>query len=77
MNSHRPVNKTNKDELVPIVFAKIFSSTNKPKTVKALLDSGATGSLVVQRYVDGQHLTREKDTAWRTAAGDFHTDGII
>ena len=59
------------------MFAKLFIPINKPKTVKALLDSGATGSLVVQRYVDGQQLTREKDTSWRTAAGDFHTDGII
>ena len=75
--SHRPINKTTKDKLVPIVFAKLFSPNNKPKTIKALLYSGATGSLLVQRYVDGQHLTREKDTSWRTAAGDFHTDGII
>ena len=41
------------------------------------MDSGATGSLVVQQHVDGQHLTREKNTAWHTAAGDFSTDEII
>ena len=42
-----------------------------------LLDSGVTASLVTKRYAGGYHFTREEDTSWHTAAGDFRTDGKI
>ena len=56
---------------------KLFRAQNKPKKLRALLDSEATASLITKQYAEGYHITSEEDTAWYTAARYFRTDGKI
>ena len=60
---------------VPVVFLSLREGrgTNKHKKIKALLDSGASGSIFTQSSVGKLNLHKESSTSWNTAAGVFST----
>ena len=69
------VTESSKD-LRPITFIRFNTRLGKPKpiTIKALLDSGASGSLIHKRYTDKLRVkTRSSSTVWATPAGDLTT----
>ena len=69
-------NKTG-STLTPIVFAQIrtkLGKTPKFKTIKCLLDSGSSSSLLAYEYAKKLGLKSENTTTWHTTAGDFNTN---
>jgi len=77
LRGHPPTKKpkTPTEQLVPITFGwlKMESGKEHCKTVKILLDSGASATLVSQAYASKLHKQREKETQWTTMAGSFLT----
>ena len=69
-NKEKPQN-----DLVPILFARIRTRLGKPrpKTIRILLDSGASASIFNLKYVNKLRLKRNETTTWTTAAGNFTT----
>jgi hypothetical protein len=45
----------------------------KPKTIRILLDSGASASIFNLKYMTKLRLKRNETTTWTTAAGNFTT----
>ena len=70
LRGHPPIKKpkTPTEQLVPITFGwlKMESGKEHCKTVKILLDSGASATLVSQAYASNLHKQREKETQWTT-----------
>ena len=68
-------------DLRPIAFIRFNSRRGKPRpiTIKALLDSGASESLVLKKHV--KHLkvksTQKSKTIWTTPAGDLATSPVL
>lgn len=62
---------------VPILFLSLVNQANKEKrvSIKALLDSGASGTIVSHEAVRTLRVRPQTVTSWRTAAGDFQTTG--
>jgi Aspartyl protease len=82
----RSRNNPNKRQLVddyidkdmrPLAFVRFNTSLGKPKpvTIKALLDSGASESLINKRYVSKLRIKYSNKTAtvWSTPGGDLHS----
>jgi len=72
----RPVKRARtRDHLVPIIFATIRERRGraKGKTIKVLLDSGASSSLVNADKVAKLKVKRSTPAQWNTAAGSFST----
>jgi hypothetical protein len=65
-------------DLVPILFARICTSMGKPKprTIRILLDSGASASIFKLKYLTKLRLKCNETTMWTTAAGNFTTSRI-
>jgi predicted aspartyl protease len=63
------------NDLVPILFARIRTGMGKPKpkTIRILLDSGASASIFNMKYLSKLRLKRNQTTTWTTAAGNFTT----
>jgi len=64
----------------PIVFVRFNTSLGKPKpvTIKALLDSGGSGTLVTEKYA--KKLRQKKSasaTVWTTPAGNMSTTSKV
>ena len=64
------------DKYSPIVYALLQSSMGKEKrtTVKVLLDSGASHTIVNKRCVRKLRRKRASSAEWSTAAGTFSTN---
>ncbi len=67
-------------DMKPVVFARFetkHGSRKKPMTLKALLDSGASGTLVSSKFT--KELKEKKDDAskWTTMAGKFTTSTTV
>ena len=63
--------------LVPIVFIKIQTPNGNNQTVflKTLLNSGASASLATKKSVQHFSTSKEKLTLFKTASGNFSTNG--
>ena len=64
------------EDLTPIVFARVRTKLGKHpkiKTIKALLDSGSSSTLISQQYAKKLRLRTENKTKWKTTAGEFTT----
>ena len=62
----------------PIAFVQLNTRHGKPKpvTVKALLDSGAAGSLVTKEFVK-KLRTKKSTQSWSTPSGDLETNTVV
>ena len=62
----------------PLAFVRFNTSLGKakPVTIRALLDSGASESLVSQKYVKKLRIkkTERGSTTWNTPGGDMTTN---
>lgn len=64
------------DTLTPIVFVRLCTTQHthpKIKTLKCLLDSGSSATLVKKKHVKLLHLSKSNPTMWKTSAGTFKT----
>ena len=71
-----PLNKKPRLNLSPIVFVRLKDKTSKkPKfhTLKALLDTGSTATLVSSKFVNQAKYNGQNATVWKTSAGSFQT----
>jgi hypothetical protein len=71
----RPTPKTKVGQLVPIVIAHVNTRLGKPSIhrIKALLDSGASATIITKEHVKKLRLNKSSSTTWTTKAGDFTT----
>ena len=62
--------------LVPILFGEINTSLGKPKyqQIRILLDSGASSTIVNEKFVKNLRLKKSDETDWSTMAGNFRTN---
>src|SRR5210317_162882 len=69
--------KRKTSDLKPIVFVRFNTSLGKPKpvTLRALLDSGGSGSLVTEQHARKLRLKKSKSaqTVWTTPGGALQT----
>ena len=79
LRDHTYKYKQTKQELVPLLFAKINSQKGKEKweTVKVLIDSGASATIISEEFVKKLQVKKETATSWGTAAGTFTTTGKV
>lgn len=66
------------ESVAPIVFASIVTRLDKEKrtTLRTLLDSGASGTIINAGAVAKLCVKKESKAEWNTAAGVFETEGI-
>src|SRR5210317_268507 len=59
----------------PVTFVNVNTSLGKPKkeTIRALLDSGASTTLMLTKYAKKLRVKSNKHTVWSTPAGEFST----
>ena len=66
-----------KRDLRPMAFVRFNTRLGKakPVTIRALLDSGASESLVLEKHTDKLRVKelKTKGTVWSTPAGELHT----
>ena len=75
-DDHPKSTKRNKSiHYIPMSFGMLNIRTGKPKavSVKILFDSGATKTLVKESFCSKLRTKSKETTAWKTAAGTFHT----
>ena len=72
-----PKKKRKLNDLKPIVFVRFNTRHGKPKpvTLKALLDSGASSSLVTAQYAKKLRKAKSNNVVWTTPAGELTTSG--
>jgi Aspartyl protease len=73
-----PRKKTKTENLKPIVFVRFNPRLGKAKpiTLKCLMDTGASGSLVAKKYATKLRLkktTGDNQAVWTTPAGNLKT----
>jgi hypothetical protein len=64
----------------PIAFVRLNTRRGSPKpiTIRALLDSGASSTLVVEKHVKKLKMRKPSaTTTWNTPAGTFGTKGTV
>jgi Aspartyl protease len=68
-------------DIRPLAFVRFNTSLGRPKpvTIKALLDSGASESLINKKYVSKLRVKNSNKTAtvWSTQGGDLHTSSQV
>ena len=68
-------------ELVPVVFGILKDKPGKVSSapvIKILLDSGASSTLIIERFVQNLKLKKNtKTTKCRTTAGVFETNKLV
>jgi transposase InsO family protein len=80
IRGHSPTSENKKrkrDDLRPVVFVRLNTRKGKPKpvTIKALLDSGGSESMIKAEYVKKLKLRkRSTKSSWMTPAGILKTD---
>ena len=78
-NKRRRMGHSEKD-LRPMTFVRFNTRLGKPKpiTVKCLLDSGASGSLINAKFTKKLRVKRASTTAvWSTPAGEMSTSTMV
>ena len=70
---HGQQKKHKSSHLVPIVFGRLRTilGTQKGSTIRVLLDSGASRTIIHQPLVSKLRLKRDETTTWTTVAGSF------
>jgi hypothetical protein len=66
-----------KTELAPILYGRLRTGLEhpNPRTVKILLDSGASASIIQYNCVEKLRLKQQRDPLkWKTAAGELSTN---
>ena len=74
--SGNPLNKKQKLDVSPIVFARIKVKNRKSTqvhTLKALLDTGCTSTLVNEKFAKSNQVKTRNATRWKTSSGYFET----
>jgi Aspartyl protease len=73
----KPAKRQKIQDLKPIVYVRFNTRHGKPKpvTLRALLDSGGSGTLVTERYAKKLRLVKSKtaNTVWTTPGGALQT----
>jgi hypothetical protein len=68
-------------DMRPLAFVRFNTSLGKPKpvTIKALLDSGGSESLISKKYVSKLRVksSKKKGTVWSTPGGNLHTNSRV
>lgn len=59
---------------IPMVYM-LIEHKDTGNTVKALLDSGASKTLVYKKPLKGQKVSKGRKVAWETASGNVSTTG--
>ena len=62
-----------KINLAPILWGRVHAGRNN-KTIKVLLDSGASARIIDYDVVQGLPIQKEISTTWATAAGNMQTN---
>ena len=79
-NKHQRVSYSDQD-MRPLAFVRLNTRLGKPKpvTIRALLDSGASESLVTSQYVEKLRVqdTQQATTVWNTPAGEQKTTSKV
>ena len=76
VRGQNPYKRRKMTELKPIVFVRFNTRKGKPKpvTIRALLDSGGSGTLVTSKFAKKLRNPKKADkTVWSTPAGDMKT----
>jgi Aspartyl protease len=80
-NKKQRVNDYVDKDMRPLAFVRFNTSLGKPKpvTIKALLDSGASESIINKRYVSKLRVrnSTKTSTVWSTPGGDLHTSSKV
>ena len=65
--------KTN--HLTPVTVAKVNTRLGKSrfKNIRILLDSGSSGSIILEKYVRKLRMKKDTTTNWNTKGGNFQT----
>jgi hypothetical protein len=70
----QPKNKKTKEtHSVPVAYAKLRVSENEIKTIKVLLDSGSSETIISQKLVNKFRKIKSPPARWNTAAGILET----
>ena len=75
-SNNRPTKKIKCSDLKPIVFVRFNTrmGKSKPVTLRALLDSGGSGSLVSEKYAKKLRMKKQASkTIWTTPGGTMTT----
>jgi hypothetical protein len=65
-------------ELIPILFVDLFDpKTNTKQIIKALLDTGATSTLINSKVVDSTLIKENEYQVFKTAAGLLTTQQTV
>ena len=75
----RPTKKQRLLDPTPIVFGRIQTkkgTDRKTQTIKILLDSGGSSTIVKSNIVKDLRVNNDTKTKWTTTAGNFTTSGI-
>ena len=75
MSSLRPRKKRKSKHLTPVLLIRLQVNLGAPKviTLRALLDSGTSSTILDKRYAKKLRQKRDASTTWVTAAGTFKT----
>ena len=76
LRSPQQKKKRKVSHLSPIVFARLRTKLGydpKPVSIRVLLDSGASASLINEKWVKRLRVRDKSTTKWRTAAGPIET----
>ena len=60
---------------VRIVHGKITKKHKRPEPLRALIDSGASASIICKKQLHGNKSYRSNETKWQTTAGTVSTNG--
>ena len=74
LRAQKPAKRTKYEQKAPIAFIRLntMRGTPKPILVKALLDSGGSGTLIHKRLTAKLHAEANRHPVeWKTAAGNF------
>ena len=81
IQDQQPFKKMKTQDLKPISFVKFNTRTGKPKpvTIKALFDSGGSGSLISEQWVKNlkSKTKKKKGITWKTPGGDLNTSKVV
>ena len=76
----RPPKRRRVDKIAPILFGRLNTRAKgkpKPKSVKILLDSGGSASIISKSLTSKLDKTRSDKTDWKTVAGTFSTNETV
>ena len=67
------VKKINYLTPVTIVLIKTWLEKSKFKKIRILLDSGSSGSIILEKFVHKLRMKNDTTTSWITKGGNFQT----